>query len=111
MKLTLPRNVSNLNDAEQLGRYVQVAFDDIGNVINGNIEFNQNIGAKQIDCKFLTANSDTVFNHGLGRAPQGFFVVGLDVASIIYNGAANNTTELIYLRSTVAPVNAKVMVY
>ncbi len=111
MKLTLPRNVSNLNDVEQLGRYVQVAFDDIQSVINGNIEFNQNIGAKQIDCSFLTANADFTFSHGLGRIPQGFFVVGLSVASIIYNGAAKNTTDLIYLRASVAPVNAKVMVY
>ncbi len=111
MKLTLPRNVSNLNDAEQLGRYVQVAFDDIQNVINGNIEFNQNIGAKQIDASFFVANSDLAFSHGLGRIPQGFFVVGLDVASIIYNGASKNTADLIYLRASVAPVNAKVMVF
>lgn len=111
MKLTLPRNVSNLTDVEQLGRYVQVAFDDIDSVINGGIEFNQNIDAKQIACIFQTANSDAVFAHGLGRIPNGFFVVGLDVASIIYNGAAHNTTDLIYLRSNTASVNAKVMVY
>ncbi len=111
MKLTLPRNVSNLNDAEQLGRFVQVAFDDIESVINGNVEFNKNIGAKQIDCQFPFANSDASFSHGLGRIPSGFFVVGLDVASIIYNGAVTNTVDFIYLRSSVAQANAKVMVY
>ncbi len=111
MKLTLPRNVSNLNDTEQLGRYVQVAFDDIQTVVNGNIEFNQNIGAKQLACVFTSANSDAAFSHGLGRIPTGFFIVGIDTASIIYNGAATNTVDLIYLRSNVANVNAKVMVY
>ncbi len=111
MKLTLPRNVSNLTELDQLGRFVQVAFDDIENVINGNVEFNQNIGAKQISCLFQVANADTAFQHGLGRIPTGFFVVGLDVASIIYNGASANTVDLIYLKSNTANVNAKVMVF
>ncbi len=111
MKLTLPRNVSNLNDAVELGRFVQVAFDDIENVINGNIDFSTNISSNNISCAFQTANVDTSFQHGLGRIPNGFFVVGLDVASIIYNGAATNTVSTIYLRSSVAPTNAKVMVF
>lgn len=111
MKLTLPRNVSNLKTVEELGRFTQIAFDDIDNVLNGNVEFIENISVKKIDCLFSQANADTVFQHGLGRTPAGFFVVGLDVASIIYNATTANTTDLIYLRSSIANVNAKVMVY
>lgn len=111
MRLTLPRNVSNLTDVDQLGRYTQQALDDLDGVINGNIEFGQNILTKQLDVMFLTANSDTVVQHGLGKAPTGFIVVGLDVASIVYSSPTASTVDVLYLRCNTSKVNAKVLVY
>lgn len=111
MKLTLTKNVSNLTDVAQLAAYVQQTFTDLQSVINGNVEFIANISVDQITANFITSNSDAVFQHTLGRIPAGFIVVGLDSPAIIYNGAATNTTALIYLRSNVANINAQVMVF
>lgn len=111
MKLTLQKNVSNLTDVKELGRFVQIAFDDIENIINGNIEFGQNINAKQIDVSFPSADTDTPFKHGLGRLPTGFLVVGADSPAIIYNSPTTNTTDIIYLRCNAAGPNMKVLVY
>lgn len=111
MKLTLPRNVSNLKSVEELGRYTQIAFDDLDGVVNGGIQFGQNINANQLDVTFITANSDTVVQHGLGKLPTGFFVVGNNSASIIYNSPTASTSDVLYLRCNVAGTVAKVMVY
>jgi hypothetical protein len=58
-----------------------------------------------------TAGSDDVITHNLGRVPFGFHVTYKSASVDVYNSPTANTSTKIYLRSTVAGVTVKVMVY
>ena len=58
-----------------------------------------------------TPGTDDVITHNLGRIPYGYHVVGKTNTVDVYNSPTANTTTKLYLRSTVAGVTVKVMVY
>lgn len=103
-------DTSNLSTVEQLTRFVSIAFQEIVSVVNGNLDFGENIRSQQLDVIFDIANSEVSISHTLGRVPNGAFLVKSDVSTNIYNGTSDNTSSTIYLRSS-AVANTTVVVF
>ncbi len=109
-KVTTPSNFSTVSTWEDLRRFSAQLCQDIVNQINGSLTFKDNIQGTDVEVFFPVANVDLAITHKLGYVPNGFLVVGLNSAAIIYSGLQANTIQ-IFLRSSVANVNAKIRVY
>lgn len=109
MKLSAA-NIHNLDNVADLVRYLAPFVEDTEQIINGNIEFNDNIKGQKLTVTFDSANVEVQVSHGLGRVAQGYFLVGSSVAMSIYDGTTANTAGNLYLRSNAAGV-AQVMLF
>jgi hypothetical protein len=49
---------------------------------------------------FPSADVDVAVSHGLGRAPEGYIVVGRSAGVTVYNGSASSSEDLLVLRAT-----------
>lgn len=58
-----------------------------------------------------TPGVETAIAHGLKRAPLGYWIVGKNKAAHIYDGASAWTATNLYVRSDVASVTAKIIVF
>ncbi len=109
-RISTPSNFSSVTNWEDLRRFASACIQDIVNQINGRLTFNDNIQGVTLQAFFPVANTDLALTHALGYVPNGFLVVGLDSAAIIYSSTAPNSVQ-IFLRSSLANSNAKVRVY
>lgn len=53
-----------------------------------------------LEFKFVTADKDVAVQHGLGRVPLGWIVVGLTAAITPYNGSAPSSEDVLVLRAS-----------
>jgi hypothetical protein len=95
---------------DDLETYLQRWAEDVTNKVNGQLDFETNINGKFVEIVFLGANQDFTATHGLGRVPQGYSIVGLTSAMIIYDGTTPNTVDTITLRAS-ATGTARIFVY
>jgi hypothetical protein len=51
---------------------------------------------------FTAPNVDVSFEHGLGRVPAGYQVVGRSAGLVVYDGAASPSADYLVLRATAA---------
>jgi hypothetical protein len=110
-KVSAPNNFSSVQSWEELRRFASAFAADVFNQINGQLTFKDNLQGIDIDGSFPDANVSVGLKHGLGYIPNGFIVVANDSAAVIYNGIEKSTVDFIFLRSSVANVNAKVRVF
>jgi hypothetical protein len=85
-------------------------FEQIRDIVNGNIELDSNIRGQVIEITFAAANTQQPIKHGLGRTPTGYILIKAGAATSIYDGTSSNTSEFIYLRSSAA-TTVKVLVF
>lgn len=109
--LSNPKQLQNINDVQEFMRYCAQAVDDIQTVINGQIEFGQNIKSQTVVQYFDQANVDKQILHNLNKINVNFIIVNKTVASDFYHGVARDTVSTINLRSTVAGVTATIVLY
>lgn len=110
MKITANRDIASVGEISQVARFTTLFIENATNVINGNIEFGDNIKSQKVSVVFSTANVEVQVSHGLGRVAQGYFLVGSTVAMSLYDGTTSNTAVNLYLKSSVAGT-AQVMVF
>jgi hypothetical protein len=104
-------NLSNLNkDPQQLARFVSILRDDLVNVINGELEFDQNLKTSQVTANFTAANTQIAITHTLGRIPLGYILTKTNVATSIYDGGTANTDTFLYVKASVI-ANTKLLVF
>ena len=65
-------------------------------------------GQEPAEVEFAAMDVDVEVQHRLGRIPQGFLVIGLSEAMVVYNGSAAPTESSFTLRSS-APGTALVL--
>lgn len=58
-----------------------------------------------------TPNTADTLTHNLGRVPQGFIVIGANLAATVYDGGGANTATTISLKCSVASVVSKLLVF
>lgn len=102
MKITRSNDVSNLDPgSDNFGRFVSQLLTSITSVINGELDFTDNIKCSIVQATFVVVDTDVGITHTLGRTPVGYFVIGALAATNIYDGLQPKTDQLIYLRSSV----------
>lgn len=58
-----------------------------------------------------SADTEEAETHGLGVVPTGYIVIGRDKAGVIYDGTTAWTKDVIYVRSDLVTVTAKLLVF
>lgn len=104
MKLKITPSVSNQDTWGKAGRFVSANFDDIVQMINGNLTFRDNILSQQLSVTFATPAVEVIVPHALGFIPNGYIVVGKSDDFNVYNGTTANSTTVLYLRGSAAGV-------
>ncbi len=111
MKIKVPQTVSNVDSFEDLRKFTDQNLSQIVSVLNGNINFEDNVNVSIVSFTFSVANTNYQVTHSLGIVPTGFIIVGKNISTDIYNGDGVNTKSSIFLKSTVANATVKVMVF
>ena len=99
------------HDVKDLLKSLTEQDDNLDSILDRGIAFEENV-----DCRFVTYTSNAAPNtadtvaHDLGKVPQGFIVIALDKAGIIYNGGTFTNTDLI-LKCNVASVTVTILVF
>ena len=109
-KLKQQYNLSNLLTVDDLIRFLSQITDEYATVVNGQLQFDQNLKTSTVDVRFTAANTQVSVPHGLARVPTGYIQAKSNVAARIYDGGSTNTDSVLYLKSD-AIANVKVIVF
>ena len=109
-KLTSSPDFGNLKTWEDLRRWVTIWAKDVEAQVNGGLEFDSNIRSRLLTVTFGSANTDVSAVHGLGRTPVGYFLVGSNVATVVYDGSVSNSSTTVTLRVSVA-ATCRIMIF
>ena len=107
-------SVSNLKDWEQLRRYSAINFQNIAQVVNGNLAFGDNLqGTGPLEFKVTSANQIVQINFNLPYVPSNFIVCFKNAASDIYvpNVAQYPWTQTAAFLTASAVVTARVIIF
>lgn len=102
-----------VNDFERnLEKSFQRLMDQLVQILTKGLLFSDNfscyIGDVTTD---ETPGVESGIAHGLKRIPTGYIVIGKDKTGDIFNGATAWTVSTIYLKSSVASLTAKIMIF
>lgn len=100
MKITQDSNLDRIEEQKEQMRFLSIFCDQVTTMLNNGLLFSDNFNQKTLSVTFSAVNTDTAINHGLGRVPQGYIVIGRSANLVVYNGASQWTSSLIYLRSS-----------
>lgn len=103
MKINGPTDVSNVGTWEELRRFAGSAIRDIITVINGGVDLVDNCATRSLTVTFTAAGSVTV-DHGLGRVPRGYVIVGRTTNIQVFDGVTLSTDKLLSLQTSGAGV-------
>lgn len=92
-----PKNAENW---EELRRYTSKFIAEVKKTVNGFLSFQDNFRGIILETEFTAANADTALRHNLGYKPNYYLVLNRSASMVIYDGAADTTTEVIYLKSS-----------
>lgn len=99
-KITSPTDLTSITDEKDFMRFTSQLINNIVDIINGKITFNDNITSQSVTVSFTAANTDTAISHKLNKTGVKYFPVSKSVACDVFNGSKSQTTNTIYLQST-----------
>jgi len=111
MKIQDTFTVQNENTPEGLSRFLNIFSEDVRSVVNGNLNFQDNISCFITAVSFPTADVTVGIAHNLGRIPIGYVLIRSPAATILYDGSEAFTRNTLSLRSTVALNNVTVLIF
>lgn len=106
--------IQGVNSIEGLRRFVANALDSILTQFNGKLDFGDNIRSFGPVAVEFSNTLPMKINHGLGRTPIGYFVVGLSAAAIVFNPDRASfpwTDTQIFLQSNTASIDAQILIF
>jgi len=102
--------IQNLTTLEEVKRFINSWLTNITDVLNGNVEFGQNIRTTEVTVYFQRSDTEQAVFHGLGRLPNGYIKVGSSVDFGLYDGNQATTSSVIWLRASQVGT-AKILFY
>lgn len=124
--MRIPVQLKNAPSNDPKWQSLQQIYQQAAKVINGNVNLiPQNAPALTIGTPLPgdnvanahamyitgTPGTDDIVIHNLNRLPFGYHVEGKTATVDVFDSPTPNTTTNLYLRSTVAGVTVKIMVY
>lgn len=100
MKLKTVQNLGNLQEIEELSRFVAQFAQDVVSVVNGNLSLLENLKGTLVDVTFSAISTDVQIPHQLRSVPTGYIVVGRSADIQVFDGAAENTSQFLYVRAS-----------
>lgn len=100
MKFSAGVDIDRLNGEEEVKRWISIALDQIGQILNNGLSLTDNFNAKFITVSFPVANSEVAAPHGLGRVPSSYIILGANAAMSVYDGTSTSTASVLYLKSS-----------
>lgn len=98
--------------AKNLERALDTFCEAVRTILNKGLRPSDNFDSYETT---ITTNAtpgvETAIAHGLKRVPTGYWIVKRNKAAHVYDGATAFTSENIYVRSDVASVTAKIIVF
>lgn len=111
MKLTAVAGISEQKTVETLGRQTQLMANNLDDILNGGVNYQDNFRMQVVGVTFTAADTDVQVAHSLGVMPLGYVAIGKSAAMIIYDGSSSVLTkQFITIRSSVIG-NATIMVF
>lgn len=95
---------------EDLRRFVSLQFKQILEIVNGNLNFTDNLRSVILNVTFPAANQDVKILHGLGVVPKGYIVIDSRTALTVTR-TQNSTDSEIVLSSTAAASDVKLLIF
>lgn len=99
-KVTQNDRLGTIKDPLEFIRQAATLLSDIVLMINGKIEFGDNIKSQVVSVSFTASDTDTAVNHGLNKTGVNYFPTTKNVTCDIYSGNRSANNQTIYLRST-----------
>ena len=86
---------------EDVPRYVSIFCEQVSQIINKGLNFQDNFGMQIISAVFGSANADGSYSINIGKQATGYIVIGTTVAMSVYDGTSwNSSQSQITLRSS-----------
>ncbi len=81
-------------------------------ILDGGISFDDNLDISRFSVvSHGTPGTEFSVAHGLGKVPSGYVIYGQTGAGSVYDGTTANTATTLYLRSDVAAITFRIMVF
>ncbi len=100
-KIKSSHELTNIKDPGAFQQKASEFLDEVGDIINGKIEFDKNMLTQTVSAVFTAANTDLAVTHSLAKTGLKYIPCSKTVAMDIYHGDASDTSNVIYLKSSV----------
>lgn len=109
---TLGKEPATTEFDKNLERSFQRLLDQLSQILNNGLlfsdNFNASIGSFMTD---LTPGVESAVAHGLKRIPEGYFIISRDKAGIVYDSGTAWDSTNIYVKSNVASLAVKILIF
>lgn len=100
-KITKSPQIINVPD-EKKWEYLTKYLINLTEVINGGLQFENNLRTKIVSHTFSAANTNESVTHGLGFVPNGYILAGSSVSLNLYDGTGTTSKTVISLKASAA---------
>lgn len=107
MKPWMPFQIQSVTSWEDLRRVTDQGFQNLYKLMNGNVQFQDNINCQIVEVIVSTAT--ITIDHNFGRIPYGFLVLNQNANANIWSASFAWTSSSIYLTAS-ATVTAKIAI-
>lgn len=109
-KVSNQNDFSKITELPDLVRYLSAYINELTPIINGKIQFDDNIKSQTVEVYFDAANQDKTISHNLNKTNVGFLLINKMSSFDVYHGSISDTLSTVTLRSTVAGVTATILI-
>lgn len=108
-----PVNLSNITDLTALIRFLSPFCTQVGQAMNNQVTFQDNIRASTVSVSFPSAaNQNIQIKHGLPVTPIGYIAIRLSGAASVYDGVSVVLgATFANLKCSSAGINATIMFF
>lgn len=93
-------NIQSVTTIEDLVRMMYSFFKDLLRVVNGNLNFVENIQGQYVSITFTNTSDDFPLLHNLGHTATGYLVVKRSTNMSIYDGVSAWDSTRVFLKSS-----------
>lgn len=95
-------NMQNLTTVEDVVRFLSRYLKDVEAAVNGGLRFTDNVKSQLLTVNFTATNTDTTFQHKMGKPITGVMDYYNQVGGSVYFGSRASTQYDVTLRCDVA---------
>ena len=95
-------DLSNITDQKEFFRWCSKFCSNVFNIVNGKLQFDQNILSQTVVVEFTTPDTDVQVFHDMGKVVSTYIPISKDAACDVYTGDGDPTSNYLFLKGTVA---------